>query len=74
MDLNNLQEHGLGDLQKQWFPKDISKAKGHHTLFIKHSNIGKFTLLLLYVNDIIIARDDETEILALKENLQPSLR
>jgi len=27
MVLNNLQEHDLGDLQKQWFPCDISKAK-----------------------------------------------
>lgn len=38
-------------------------------MFIKHSITGKLTLLLVYVNDMIIARDEKTEKLALKEIL-----
>ena len=37
------------------------QSQGDHTLFIKHSQIGKLTLLLVYVDDIIITGDDEIE-------------
>ena len=36
-------------------------SQGDHTLFIKHSQDDKLTLLLVYVDDIIIAGDDELE-------------
>nr|KYP47675.1 Retrovirus-related Pol polyprotein from transposon TNT 1-94 [Cajanus cajan]KYP47687.1 Retrovirus-related Pol polyprotein from transposon TNT 1-94 [Cajanus cajan] len=45
------------------------QSQRDHTLFIKHSSTGKLTLLLVYVDDMIIAGDDETEKLALKEKL-----
>ncbi|RDY07817.1 hypothetical protein CR513_08025, partial [Mucuna pruriens] len=45
------------------------QSQGDHTLFIKHSPDGKLTLLLIYVDDIIVLGDDEIEKLTLKENL-----
>ncbi|WVY94335.1 hypothetical protein V8G54_033423 [Vigna mungo] len=47
----------------------IQKSQRDHTLFIKHSSTGKLTLLLVYVDDMIIAGDDEIEKLALKDKL-----
>jgi len=32
-----------------------------HTFFIKHSNLGGVTLLLVYVNDIIVTGNDLKE-------------
>lgn len=40
---------------------DFKQSQGDHTLFIKHSEIGGVTVLLMYVNDIIITSDDEKE-------------
>jgi len=37
------------------------QSQGDHTLFIKHSLNGKLTLLLVYVDDMIIIGDDEIE-------------
>ncbi|RDX77885.1 hypothetical protein CR513_41924, partial [Mucuna pruriens] len=61
LDLNNLLEYGLEDLLKQ--------SQGNHTFFIKHSPYGKLTLLLVYVDDMIVIDDDEIEKLTLKEKL-----
>ncbi|XP_040868452.1 uncharacterized protein [Glycine max] len=44
-------------------------SQGDHTLFIKHSQDDKLTLLLVYVDDIIIAGDDELEKQTLRERL-----
>nr|KYP64268.1 Retrovirus-related Pol polyprotein from transposon TNT 1-94 [Cajanus cajan] len=43
--------------------------QGDHTLFIKHSTNGKFTLLLVYINDMNVVGDDEVEKLIMKEKL-----
>jgi len=43
------------------------QSQGNNTLFIKHFITGKLILLLVYVNDMIIAGDDETKKLTLKE-------
>ncbi|RDY10160.1 hypothetical protein CR513_05363, partial [Mucuna pruriens] len=45
------------------------QRQGDHTLFIKHSLDGKLTLLLVYVNNMIVIGDDEIEKLTLKEKL-----
>ncbi|RDX71963.1 hypothetical protein CR513_48619, partial [Mucuna pruriens] len=45
------------------------QSQGDHTLFIKHSPNGKLTLLLVYVDDMIVTDDDEIEKLNLKEKL-----
>lgn len=37
------------------------QSQGDHTLFVKHSSNGKITILLVYVDDIIIAGDDVEE-------------
>ena len=34
------------------------QSKGDHSLFIKHSVLGKIFVLLVYVDDIIITRND----------------
>ncbi|KAL5571449.1 hypothetical protein UlMin_021046 [Ulmus minor] len=45
------------------------QSQGDHTLFIKHSQDGKVTVLLVYVDDIIITGDNEIERERLKECL-----
>ena len=37
------------------------QSQGNHTLFIKHSDSGGVTALLIYVDDIIMTRNDELE-------------
>ncbi|RDX92968.1 hypothetical protein CR513_24839, partial [Mucuna pruriens] len=51
-------------LKKTFLPEH-----GDHTLFIKHSPDGKLTLLLVYVDDMIVIGDYEIEKLTLKEKL-----
>jgi len=67
MDLNNLQEQSLGDFKKTMVVLVYKQSQEDHTLSIKQSNLGKLTLLLLYVDDMIITRDYETDKLILKE-------
>ena len=45
------------------------QSQGDHTLFIKHSTTGKVTILLVYVDDIIVTGDDSTERERLKKGL-----
>ncbi|RDY11816.1 hypothetical protein CR513_03467, partial [Mucuna pruriens] len=45
------------------------QREGDHILFIKHSPEGKLTVLLVYVDDIIVIGDDEIEKLNLKKKL-----
>lgn len=43
------------------------QSQGDHTLFIKHSDSGGVSALLVYVDDIIFTRNDEKEKQALKK-------
>ena len=45
------------------------QSQSDHTLFIKHSAIGGVTALLVYVDDIIVTRNDEREKHELKQRL-----
>ncbi|RDX82680.1 hypothetical protein CR513_36509, partial [Mucuna pruriens] len=45
------------------------QSQGDHTFFIKHSPNGKLTILLVYVNDMIVSGDNEIHKLTLKEKL-----
>ena len=61
--------YGLKQSPRAWFGRftqamvslGYRQSQGDHTLFIKHSQNGKLTLLLVYVDDIIITGDDEIE-------------
>nr|KYP63689.1 Retrovirus-related Pol polyprotein from transposon TNT 1-94 [Cajanus cajan] len=59
----------FGRFTKAMVSLGYRQSQGDHTLFIKNSSIGKFTLLLVYVDDMIIIGDDKTKKLALKEKL-----
>ncbi|KAL6326914.1 hypothetical protein AAG906_012521 [Vitis piasezkii] len=45
------------------------QSQGDHTLFIKHSALGGVTVLLVYVDDIIMTGNDEKEKHELKKRL-----
>ena len=45
------------------------QSRGDHTLFIKHSKEGKVTLMLVYVDDMIVTSNDKKEQGRLKERL-----
>ena len=40
-----------------------------HTLFIKHTDKGGMVVLIVYVDDILITRNDEKEIKDISEGL-----
>lgn len=70
--LNQSPRVSLGRFRKIMVFLGYKQSQVNHTLFIKHTS--KLTLLLVYVNDMIIAKDDETEKLALKEKLVAQLK
>lgn len=45
---------------------EFSQCQTDHTLFIKHSTKGKITIIIVYVDDIILTGDHEEEIKRLK--------
>ena len=45
------------------------QSQGNHTFFIKHSTSGGITTLIVYVDDIIVTRNDEKEKNTLKQCL-----
>ncbi|RDX93411.1 hypothetical protein CR513_24332, partial [Mucuna pruriens] len=59
--------YGLKQYPRAWFGRftqvmislEYKQSQDDHTLLIKHSLDGKLTLLLVYVDDMIIASDDE---------------
>ncbi|RDY06761.1 hypothetical protein CR513_09207, partial [Mucuna pruriens] len=69
--------YGLKQSPRAWFGRFVQvmislryrQSQGDHTLFIKHSPDGKLTLLLVYVDDMIITGDDKIEKLTLQEKL-----
>jgi hypothetical protein len=68
--------YGLKQSPRAWFDRfrralcamGYKQCNGDHTIFYKHSG-RKITVLAVYVDDIIITGDDETEIKCLKGNL-----
>jgi len=49
--------------------KGYNQSQADHTLFIKHSLGGKLSILIVYVNDIIVTWNDNSEMNNLKEML-----
>jgi len=70
--------YGLKQSPRAWFERFGSVVKGHdftqsqadHTMFFKHSREGKIVILIVYVDDIIMTRDDIGEISDLKRRLE----
>ena len=62
--------YGLKQSPRAWFSRftkamidlNYHQARGDHVLFIKHSTTGAVTLLLVYVDDILITGGDAAEI------------
>ena len=68
--------YGLKQSPRVWFGKfssamqkyDYHQSNSDHTLFLKHRQ-GKVTTLIVYVDDMIIMRDEVEEISRLQEHL-----
>ena len=62
--------YGLKQSPRAWFSRftkamidlNYHQSRGDHVLFIKHSTTGAVTLLLVYVDDILITGGDAAEI------------
>ena len=52
-------------MKKQYY----QLAQADHTLFYKHSTSGNITILIVYVNDIILTDKDQVEMERLKKSL-----
>ena len=69
--------YGLKKSPRAWFDRVTKAVKKHgyiqgqtdHTLFIKHSLNGKITILIVYVDDIILTKNHINEMDKLKEVL-----
>ena len=69
--------YGLKQFPRAWFDKfsrflkkhDYIQGQADHTLFVKHSPLGKRTILIVYVDDIILIGDDLDEMEKLKKIL-----
>nr|KYP41064.1 Retrovirus-related Pol polyprotein from transposon TNT 1-94 [Cajanus cajan] len=69
--------YGLKQSPRAWFGRftkvmtslGYKQSQGDHTLFIKHSVSGGVTILLVYVDDIIVSGDDKREQQLLSECL-----
>ena len=48
--------------------KGFRQSNSDHTLFLKNQN-GKITALIIYVDDIIITKNDDKEIIELQKHL-----
>lgn len=58
MGSNNLCELGLIGFPKFIKNQEYFQAQSYHTLFVKSSNNGNLTILVMYVKDIILTGDD----------------
>ncbi|RVW42182.1 Retrovirus-related Pol polyprotein from transposon RE1 [Vitis vinifera] len=69
--------YGLKQLPRAWFDRfaKVIKNQGYqqgqsdHTIFFKQSNDGRITMLIVYVDDIILTGDDTGEVERLKKVL-----
>ena len=67
---------GLKQSSRAWFGRfsqdmkksSYSQSNGDNSLFNKHSNKGKVTMLVIYVDDIIFTRNDPTERVKLEQD------
>ena len=70
--------YGLKQSPRAWFGRfakvmkdfEYKQSQGDHTLFIKHSFVRGVTALLVYVDNIIVTRNDEREKHDMKQRLE----
>ena len=68
--------YGLKQSPSAWFGRfsatmkaaGYKQSNSYHTLFIKHKE-GKITVLIVYVDDMVLTGDDLSEMKALQEHL-----
>ncbi|KAA0054937.1 Beta-galactosidase [Cucumis melo var. makuwa] len=73
--------YGLKQSPKAWFDrfttffKSQGYSQGHcdHTLFTKVSETRKIAVLIVYVDNIVLSRDDQAEISQLKQRMKKTL-
>ena len=69
--------YGLKQSPRAWFERfgkvinhyGYTQSQADHTMFYKHSNEGKVAIIIVYVNDIVLTRDDCNELERLKRKL-----
>ena len=69
--------YGLNQSPRAWFDRftkavkrcGYQQSQADHTLFYKHSTMGKIAILIVYVDDIILTGNDAEELKALKKFL-----
>jgi hypothetical protein len=69
--------YGLKQSPRVWFERfsrfmqrfDYKQSEVDHTLFIEHFSQGKAMTLIVYVDGIVVPRDDDEEIQSLKKSL-----
>ena len=74
--LLNKSIYGLKQSPRAWFERFTRAVKGFgykqcladHTLFVKHSN-HKLTIIIVYVDDIVVTGNNPDEIVKLKKDL-----
>ncbi|WVY90442.1 hypothetical protein V8G54_035956 [Vigna mungo] len=72
--------YGLKQAPRQWYKKfdsfmiqhNFKKTSADHCVFVKHYENGESTILLLYVDDMLIVGKDKIKIAALKKALSKS--
>lgn len=74
--------YGLKQASRQWYSTLVQalqalgfvQSSADHTLYIKQGKSGAFTALLLYVDDVLLAGNDMTEIQLVKDSLHAKFR
>ena len=66
--------YGLKQSPRAWFERfmlniGFHQSQGDHTLFIKHNKKGKMVSLIIYLDDIVVTKDDLLGIQVLKEKM-----
>lgn len=69
--------YGLKQSPRAWFERfgravksyGYNQSQADHTMFYKHSESGKISILIVYVDDIILTGDDPKELADLREKM-----
>ncbi|TYK26825.1 putative mitochondrial protein [Cucumis melo var. makuwa] len=66
-------ETGGNETEKVYYlcqvPRGTVRGHSNHTLFTKVSKAGKMAVLIVYVDDVVLSKDDTVEIIQLKKKM-----